>query len=94
MVEAAQTQFARSAFDEEFTLYGIEQAHAFRVERICADGVFSGQEGQLGKFEPEGEPFVVQPDRAVLVGFTDDSIDRRAVDSHDADRYAGWATIR
>ena len=43
MIEAAQPQLARRAFDEELALYGIEQTQAFGIERMYPDQVLSGQ---------------------------------------------------
>src|SRR5439155_27266894 len=46
MLDTHQTQLAGRAFDDECLLDVIEQANTFRVERMRAHEVLSGQQGQ------------------------------------------------
>ena len=55
MRKTDEPQLARRAGDHERALDIVEQAHAFRVERVRAHEVFSGQQRQLGKRQRERE---------------------------------------
>src|SRR5207302_1433816 len=44
VVDADQPQLASRALDHERLFHVVEQPHAFRIERVCADEILTGQE--------------------------------------------------
>src|SRR5690606_30082024 len=91
--QAHQAPVARLATDRETALDGVEQAHAFRIERMQAEEIAAGQEVQFVEPDREAEMMRVQRDRLAAVDFAGAAEHRRAVLTQHAQAKARRAAI-